>query len=55
MHFKFVLKSISLGLLFTIVQSKAITNNCEYLNSIISENDMINDCIENANGEITSL
>jgi len=55
MHYKSILKSLSLGLLFTVAQSKAITNNCEYLSSIISENDMINDCIENANGEITSL
>jgi len=55
MHLKLILKSLSLGLLYTVVQSKAIKNNCENLKSVISDNDIINDCIENTNGEITSL
>jgi len=55
MHYKSILKSLSLGLLFTFVQSKAIKNNCENFKSIISEYDEIKECIENRNGAITSL
>jgi len=55
MQLKLLLKSLSLGLILTTVQSKFIKYNCDNFKTAIGENDEIKECVQNKNGAITSL